>query len=111
MASPAPGYAELITAVGDGDADRTINGLRCDIAFVRRNGWPMMIVEVHGAGHFGRSNRKRRVVEFNDAIKRHVCKIAGVRLVELRGEVTGNSAYAELRRAGLGYHEFKQRLH
>ena len=69
----------------------------------------MMIVEVHGAGHFGRSDRKRRVVEFNDAIKRHVCKSAGVRLVELRGEVTGNSAYAKLRLAGLGYHKFRRR--
>lgn len=64
----------------NGDADRayrSINSKRADFVIVDAAGYPAVVIEYQGTGHY------QGTAELRDAVKREACRSAGVALVEV----------------------------
>lgn len=66
-----------VLQIEDVNAFRAINAKRCDFLIIDRFGWPVIVIEYQGSGHF-----QNHAVE-RDAIKRTALESAGITFMEI----------------------------
>lgn len=66
----------------------TINSKRADFVIIDRTGYPIAVVEYHGAGHF------QGDAIIRDAVKREACNSAGIAFIELPARYSASDIIA-----------------
>jgi hypothetical protein len=87
---------EILSSPSDA-AYRSINSKRADILLVDRGGWPVLVVEYQGRGHY------RGTAAARDAIKKEALRKAGVSYLEVSADDKDEQIIARVRQL-LGWH-------
>lgn len=92
---PQVSYGEFLKA-RDQKSFNAFNSKRADFVVSRTNGAVAMVIEYHGAGHWGYSSNQQRNARRRDAVKAAVTRSAGLRYVVLGADADEYDIDAEI---------------
>ena len=86
-------FLKLKSRERNDDTDRAINSKRADFVIIDAAGYPVVVVEYQGSGHY------QGTAELRDAVKREACRSAGVALIEVFPKFDKATLSRDLRQA------------